>query len=191
MGHSVAAKDAESGFIWRQAYVPIYNSVFDSMTFVGSSSMNFGSEQLKWMAFFSCNIFRSDLYRSDGIYEQQKNFFALPMNGYLHIMQGFATENSVHPDMPFYWTLALRKTPLSGPLDQSVIGAWNFVCRRTQPAGTPTDPVNVARSVFWPECQSDFIFGYGPQTEPNRDPTEPTEQAELEERDEPADAPDP
>ena len=191
VGHSVAAKDAESGFIWRQAYVPIYNSVFDSMTFVGSSSMNFGSEQLKWMAFFSCNMFRSDFYRPDGIYEQQKNFFALPMNGYLHIMQGFATENSVHPDMPFYWTLALRQSPIVASPNYSVIGAWNYVCRRTQPTPTMTDPVNVARSLTWPECQADFIFGYGSQTEPNRNPTDPEEQEALLEIDHAANSPEP
>jgi len=191
VGHSVAAKDAESGLIGRQAYVPIYNRVFDNMTFVGSSSMNFGSEQLKWMAFYSCNIFRSILYRPDGIYEEQKNFFILPMNGDLHIMQAYATEMSVLPDMAYWWVVALRQTPLSRPQDRSVIGAWNFVCRRTQPPASPTDPVNVARSVFWPECEGDFIFGYGPQTEPNRDPTDPSEQADLNERDEPANAPDP
>ena len=149
------------------------------MTFVGSSSMNFGSEQLKWMAYFSCNMFRDGLYRPDGIYDEMKNFFALPMNGYLHIMQGYATEMSVHPDLSFYWTLALRQSSIVTSPNYSVIGAWNYACRRTQPVPTAIDTVNVARSLTWPECQADFIFGYGPQTEPNRDPTDPLEQADL------------
>jgi hypothetical protein len=191
VGHSVAAKDAEQSYIWKQSYVPIYNSTFNSMDFVGSSSMNFGSENLKWMAFFSCNMFRSEFYRSDGIYEEMKNFFAVPMNGNLHILQGYATEMSVHPDFPFYWTLALKGSPLVGAADKTVIGAWNYVCRRTQPVGSVTDPVNVARSIYWPECQGDYIYGYGPQTDPNRDPEDPTEQESLQERDEPADAPEP
>jgi hypothetical protein len=108
-----------------------------------------------------------------------KNSFALPMNGYLHILQAYATEMSIHPDFAFRWTLALRGSSLASAPNHSVIGAWNYACRNTQPPGTPTDPVNVARSVTWPECQADFIYGYGPQTEPNRDPTDPTEQAEL------------
>ena len=186
VGHSVAARDAEAGQIVRQSYIPIYNKLADSMTFVGSGSMSFGSDQLKWMAFFSCNMFRSELYRSDGVYDEQKNFFSLPMNGNLHIMQGYATEMSVHPDFPFWWALAFRKSILTVPADQSVIGAWNFACRRTQPTPTVNDPVNVARSVYWPECQGDFIYGYGPQTDPFRDPEDPTEQADLLEDDHPA-----
>jgi len=189
VGHTIAARDPETQFIWKQSYVPIYNSASDIMTFVGSSSMNFGSDQLKWMAFFSCNIFRDEFYRTDGIYQQNKSFFALPLNGYLHIMQGYATEMRVHHDFAFSWTLALRRSPLLGQVDQTVIGAWNYACRQTQLFADPD--VNIARSVYWPECQGDFIYGYGPQTEPNRDPTDPTEQADLEERDERADAPEP
>ena len=189
VGHSAAARDAAVGQWIPEAYVPIYNSTYDTMTWVGTSSMWFGSPNLKWMAFFSCNLFR-DSYRTDPIYPEMKNWFQLPLNGWLHIMQGFATEMSVHPDMPFWWTLALRRSPFSNPADQSVIGAWNFVCRRTQPHSGPSD-VNIARSVYWPECQGDFILGYGPQTEPNRDPEDPLEQADIEERDEPATAPDP
>jgi hypothetical protein len=123
VGHSVAGRDAEVGQWIPHAYIPIYNSAADTMTFVGTYDMWFGSPALKWMAFYSCNMFRSDLYRPDGIYETMKNWFQLPLNGYLHIMQGFATENSVHPDMSFYWPLALRGSPLARPADKTVIGA--------------------------------------------------------------------
>jgi hypothetical protein len=186
VGHSVAARDAEASQWIPHAYIPIYNRTTDTMTFVGSYDMWFGSPVLKWMAFFSCNMFRDDLYRSDGIYGPMKNWFQLPMNGYLHIMQGYATEMSVHPDMPFWWTLALRKSAFVEPRDHTVIGAWNFVCRTTQKNANPADPLNIARSVYWPECGNDFILGYGSQTEPNRDPLE---QADLVETDEPANAP--
>lgn len=191
IGHSSAGRDIEIGMAHRQSYVPIYNSVFDTMDWVGASEMEFGSPYLKWMAFYSCNLFR-DYYRTDAIYGEMKSHFALPMNGYLHIMQAFATENSVHPDMGFYWTIALRGSPLTSLADRSVIGAWNYVCRRTQwnPQHPDPDP-NVARSVYWPECGGDFIYGYGPQTEPDRDPSDPLEQADLLENDHPANTPDP
>jgi hypothetical protein len=192
LGHSLAAKDAEQGFIWKQSYVPIYNSATDTMSWPGTSDMYFGSDYLKWMAFFSCNMFRDEGYRPDGLYGQMKNFFALPLNGRLHILQGYATEMSMHPDFAALWTIALRGSPLVSSANHSVIGAWNYACRNTQPAGSPTDPVNVARSIFWPECQGDYLYGYGPQTEPDiADPDDPTEQANLLEQDEAANAPEP
>lgn len=191
VGHSVAAKDIESGFGWLQSYVPIFNGPNNSMAFVGTTSMSFGSEQLKWMAFFSCNLLRDELYRSDGVYDQMKNSFTVPLNGYLHILQAYATEMSVHPEFAFRWTLALRRSSVISPANHSVIGAWNYACRNTQPTVFTTDPINVARSVTWPECQADFIFGYGPQTEPNRDPFDPSEQEALLEIDHAADSPEP
>ncbi|HOB98210.1 MAG TPA: DUF6345 domain-containing protein [Verrucomicrobiota bacterium] len=191
IGHSSAGRDIESGMAHRQSYVPIYSSVLDTMDWVGASEMEFGSQYLKWMAFYSCNLFR-DYYRTDAIYGEMKSHFALPMNGYLHIMQAYATENSVHPDMGFYWTIALRGSPLTSPADRSVIGAWNYVCRNTQWNATHPDPdPNVARSVYWPECAGDYIYGYGPQTEPDRDPSDPLEQFDLEEADHLANSPNP
>lgn len=191
VGHSVAARDAESGFFFLQSYVPIYNGPANTMTFVGSTSMIFGSDQLKWMAFFSCNMLRDGIYRSDGIYDQMKNSFTLPLNGNLHILQAYATEMSVHPEFSFRWTLALRGSSLVTAPNHSVIGAWNYACRNTQPIPSGTDPVNVARSLTWPECLGDFIYGYGPQTEPNRDPSDPTEQEAILEIDHAADSPEP
>src|SRR5688572_7644103 len=188
IGHSVAARDAEETYISRQSYVPVYNRTFNTMEFVGTSEMEFGSDQLKWMAFFSCNMFRDSLYRTDGIYDDFRNFFALPMNADLHILQGYATEMSVHPDFAFWWTLALRKSPLVTTPNHSVIGAWNFACRRTQ--RTSPDAENVSRSITWPECVSDFIYSYGAQTNPDRDPTDPLEQEALIEIDHGADSPD-
>jgi hypothetical protein len=191
IGHSAAGRDTQSGMSHRQSYVPIYNSGMDTMDWVGASEMEFGSQHLKWMAFYSCNLFRDD-YRSDAIYGEMKSHFALPMNGYLHVLQAFATENSVHPDMAYYWTSALRGSLLTSPSDRSVIGAWNYVCRRTQWNPQHPDPEpNVARSVYWPECAGDFIYGYGPQTEPDRDPSDPLEQADLLENDHLATSPDP
>jgi hypothetical protein len=49
----------------------------------------------------------------------------------------------------------------------------------------------VARSLFWPECEGDYIYGYGPQTDPSRVPDDPFEQIDLIIVDEPSDAPEP
>ena len=89
------------------------------------------------------------------------------------------------------WMAALENSPLVPARNQGVIAAWNYVCRRTQQSFDLSDPSNVARSVYWPECQGDFIYGYGPQTEPNRNPNDPSQQDDLLERDEDAYAPDP
>ncbi|MBM4094867.1 MAG: hypothetical protein FJ276_36470 [Planctomycetes bacterium] len=192
IGHSSAGKDIQSGMGYRQSYLPIYNSMLDTMDWVGASEMEFGSPYLKWMAFYSCNLLRSYLYRADGVYDEMKNHFALPMNGYLHILQAYATEMSVHPDMAFYWTTALRGSIFTSAEDRTVVGAWNYVCRNTQwnPQHPDPDP-NVARSVYWPECAGDYIYGYGPQTEPDLDPDDPLEEFNLEEADHPANSPNP
>jgi hypothetical protein len=180
-GHSVAGRDMELSIGYLQSYVPIYNKAADTMTFVKLSEMSFGSSNLKWMAFYSCNMFRDDLYRQNGIYQQLRNNFALPMSTDLHVLQGFATENSVHPSMVYFWTKALSgHSPLA--THQTLLGAWRFVCIMTQPV-EPVGDENVSRSIYWPECAGDYIYGYGPQTDPDRDPTDPTEQFDLMEDD--------
>jgi len=164
VGHSVAGKDMELSIGYLQSYVPIYNKIANTMTFVKSSEMRFGSSNLKWMAFYSCNLFRDSLYRPDGVYDQLKNNLAIPMSSQLHILQGYATEMSVHTDMVYWWTKAFgQKTLTAG--DWTVIGAWNYVCLQTQPAESSSD-ANVARSIYWPACAGDYIYGWGPQTDP-------------------------
>jgi hypothetical protein len=179
IGHSVAAIDIERNYLYPMSYVPIFNSAANTMEFVRSHDMRFGSTELKWMCFFSCNMFRDGLYRANGIYDGMKANLNVPMNGRLHILQGYASEMSVHPDFIFWWTSALRQQPFVSSGNYTVIAAWNFACRRTQPQGTMSDPANVARSITWPECQGDFILGYGPNTVPNRAPNDPSEQADL------------
>jgi len=79
--------------------------------------------------------------------------------------------------MVFFWTQALAgKTPHAG--DWTVIGAWKHVCDMTQPPEA-AGAENVARSIYWPECFGDYIYGYGPQTDPDRDPEDPLEQGFL------------
>jgi len=74
-----------------------------------------------------------------------KNHFALPMTGYLHMVQAYATEMSVHPEMAFWWTLALQKNPLVPSEFHTVRGAWRYVCRATQwnPSGSRTERLPV------------------------------------------------
>jgi hypothetical protein len=191
IGHSAAALDEQAGYFYPQAYIPIYNSIFDQMTWVGTAQMSCGSSQLKWMAFYTCNIFRDSLYRSQGIYVAMKQSFALPLNTSLHIMQAYATEVSIHPEFAFWWTQGLQGSIFLPPSPNfhTVIGAWNYACLQTQPVQTPSDPANVARSAAWPECLSDYLYGYGSQTDPNRDPTDPTQQADIVEVDQLATGP--
>jgi hypothetical protein len=186
-GHSSAGRDIELSIGYLQSYVPIYKKTNNTMTWVKSSEMDFGSTNLSWMAFYSCNMFRDSLYRDDGIYEDMKANFGIPMNGWLHVLQGFATENSIHPDMVVFWTRALaRKTPNAS--EHTVLGAWKFVCLQTQPKETVGD-ANVSRSIYWPECAGDYIYGWGPQTTPNRSPDDRIEQADLQEDDQRAPQP--
>jgi hypothetical protein len=147
------------------------------MDFVKLTQMMFGSPNLSWMAFYSCNLLRDSSYRGNGVYDEVKNHFALPMNTYLHVLQAFATENTVHPSMVYFWTKALSRKSRN-PSEHTVLGAWRYVCLTTQPKESGAG-ANVSRSVYWPECVDDYIYGWGPQTEPDRDPEDPLEHVFL------------
>lgn len=89
----------------------------------------------------------------------------LAMTTDLHIMQSYATEVSVHPDMGKFWVPAL----IGGTANttyHTVLGAWKFVCLKTQPVESAGN-VNYSRSIYWPECFGDRIYGYGSQTDPD------------------------
>jgi hypothetical protein len=167
VGHSAAAKENIVALGHPQSYIPVFDSLADTMTWVGMNDMDLGSSSLKWMAFYSCNLFRSASYRTDGIYDVMKNNEHLAMNSSLHIMQAYATEMTVRHDMGDFWIPALTgATTLSS--DNTVLGAWRFVCLKTQPIESSAN-ANVSRSAYWPECAGDHIYGYGPQTDPNPD----------------------
>ena len=165
VGHSVAIKENIVALAHPQTYIPVYDSGAGTMTWVGMNDMNLGSDNLKWMAFYSCNLFRDDAYRANGCYTLMKNNNHLAMNSSLHIMQAYATEVTVRHDMGLFWTVALiGATSLSS--DNTVLGAWRYVCQKTQPLESATD-ANVSRSIYWPECSGDHIYGYGSQTDPD------------------------
>jgi len=85
-------------------------------------------------------------------YTQMKNNNLLAMNTRLHIMQAYATEVSVLPDMGKYWVHALiGGTGIA--TDKTVLGAWKYVCVNTQPKESAAN-ANVSRSIYWPECAS-------------------------------------
>lgn len=185
IGHSAGERETIVALGHRQTYIPIYNSVADTITWIGMNDMRWGSSDLKWLAFYSCNIFRDDP-RSDPCYPVMKSNSHLAMGNQLHIMQGFITESSILPDMGYYWTYALSgKTGVQA--NHTVIGAWKYVCRRTQPKLSKDPDQNVCRSIFWPECQGDFVYGYGPQTDPSGGHL----QVELQESDGTANDPEP
>lgn len=165
VGHSAAGKENIVALGHPQTYIPVYNSVSDSFTWVGMNDMRFGSSNLKWLAFYSCNLFRDSAYRSFGCYSQMKSNHHLAMTTDLHIMQSYATEVSVHPDMGKFWVPAL----IGGTANttyHTVLGAWKFVCLKTQPVESAGN-VNYSRSIYWPECFGDRIYGYGSQTDPD------------------------
>lgn len=182
IGHSAAAKETIVSLGHSQSFIPIYDSSAGTITWVGMNDMRLGSSTLKWAAFYSCNLFR-DSPRADPIYPSMKNLDHLAMTSDLHIMQAYATEMSVHPDFSFYWPNALH-AGTGDPNNHTVLGAWRYVCIRTQPKESGT-AANISRSAYWPECAGDFIYGYGAQTEPDPDHI----QGELLEDDQTAPAP--
>ena len=177
VGHSAAGKENIVALSHPQSYIPVYRKASDSFTWIGMNDMNLGSSNLKWASFYSCNLFRDSAYRSFGCYTQMKNNNHLAMNTHLHIMQAYATEVSVLPDLGKYWVHALiGGTGIA--TDKTVLGAWKYVCVNTQPKESAAN-ANVSRSIYWPECAGDYIYGYGSQTDPDSGHI----QAELQEDD--------
>jgi len=185
IGHSAGEKETIIALGHNQTYIPIYNSAANTITWIGMNDMRWGSSNLKWMAFYSCNIFR-DSPRNFPCYTAMKNFSHLAMGGQLHIMQGYQTEATIHPDFGAYWTRALSGQT-GVPANHTVIGAWKYVCRRTQPKINKDPNQNICRSIFWPECEGDYVYGYGPQTDPSGGHI----QGELQESDGTANDPEP
>jgi hypothetical protein len=167
VGHSAACKENIVALAHPQSYIPIYHTGAGSMDWVGMYDMDLGSSNLKWAAFYSCNMFRDDAYRANGCYTLMKNNEHLAINTSLHIMQGYATEMTVRHDMGLFWIVALVG-PTTLTSDNTVLAAWRFVCLKTQPLESATD-ANVSRSAYWPECAGDHIYGYGSQTDPDPD----------------------
>ncbi len=165
IGHSGAGKENIVALGHPQTYIPIYNKASDSFAWVGMNDMDLGSSNLKWAAFYTCNLFRDATYRTDACFSQMKNNNHLAMNSELHIMQAYATEVTVHPDMGKYWVNALIAGTTSAN-NHTVLGAWKFVCLKTQPKESSAD-ANVSRSIYWPECVNDYIYGFGQQTDPD------------------------
>lgn len=167
VGHSAACKENIVALAHPQSYLPVYHTGAGSMDWVGMNDMDLGSSNLKWVAFYSCNMFRDDAYRANGCYSLMKNNEHLAINTSLHIMQGYATEMTVRHDMGLFWIVALVG-PTTLTSDNTVLAAWRFVCLKTQPVESATD-ANVSRSAYWPECAGDHIYGYGSQTDPDPD----------------------
>jgi len=167
VGHSAACKENIVALAHPQSYIPVYNRNAGTITWVGMYDMDLGSSNLKWMAFYSCNMFRDDAYRANGVYTLMKNNEHLAMNPKLHIMQGYATEMTVRSDMAKFWVPALTGSAPNQSYT-TVLGAWRYVCLKTQPIES-SSKANVSRSIYWPECAGDHIYGYGPQTDPDPD----------------------
>jgi len=165
IGHSSSTKETIVALSHRQSYIPIYNQATGVIDWVGMNDMRWGSSTLKWMAFYSCNLFRDDPATYPA-YADMKNNEHLAMSTDLHIMQAYVTESSIHPAFAYYWAGALSGQT-GNSANHRVVGAWNYVCRHTQPKFAKDPSQNIARSACWPECVNDYAYGYGPQTDPD------------------------
>lgn len=154
-------------------FIPIYNSITGAKEWVGMHEMSLGSPTLKWAAFYSCNWLREDntvLARTPNATPKGvipgllQSANGLCMNNQLHILHGFATEMTVHSGFSKEWIKALTQNT-GVAANHTMLGAWRWICRRTQPQETPSTR-NRSLSLFWPECQNDFFIGYGPNTPP-------------------------
>merc|ERR1711916_393331 len=107
--------------------------------------------------------FRDSIYRTGGSYFSIKyhgSGTGIPMNTSLHTLHGFSTEMSGHSLFGAVWMAALTKKTVD-PQEHTLIGAWGRVSRKTQPHSESVANENVARSIYWPECQGDYLQGYG------------------------------
>jgi hypothetical protein len=166
VGHAAAAKPAyyEVAIGFPVAYIPIWNSKSSTVDWVRTTESEFGSTNLHWMALLVCSYLRDDP-RGDVIYPDLKNNLVLPMNTGLHILCSYKTEAWLTANFSGHWIPALMG--FAGAGNSTVIQAWEYARSKTQP-GFPRDLVpNKARSIYWPECFSDHVFGYGSQTEPD------------------------
>lgn len=170
IGHASAGKQAETatGLFVPQAYIPIYNSAANSWDWVRTTDSEFGSERLKWMHLLVCNYFRASPYRSDAIFDGLRNSGALPINTDLHVLSSMASEVWLSVRFGELWVKALMGE--FGPGNSSVVDAWGYAVRRSQRwrdyVGSGFE-WNVARSIYWPECRNDRIYGFGQQTTPD------------------------
>jgi hypothetical protein len=183
VGHSGQSVQNVGTLSLPEVFIPIYNKSSDSMSYAIEENMMFGGPVLKWLAFYSCNMFRDSGYRTGGSYFNLKlnpSGYGLPITTDLHIVQGYATEVSVDPLMGAVWLRALTKQTADSTA-WTVLGAWKRVCRKTQPQNESAANENVCRSVYWPECAGDYITGYGPSTtpDPNNAQTDLLEQDEF------------
>jgi len=170
IGHSAQGKKNVFPYNTGLSYIPLYSSATDTFTFLSQADFVLGGQRLKWMAFYSCNMFRDSIYRTGGSYFSIKyhgSGTGIPMNTSLHTLHGFSTEMSVHSLFGAVWMAALTKKTVD-PQEHTLIGAWGRVSRKTQPHSESVANENVARSIYWPECQGDYLQGYGPNTTPSQ-----------------------
>jgi hypothetical protein len=163
IGHSVSATDAEYGagqLPVPQVYYPVYTASPESVDWISTVEMEFGSQNLRWLGLYTCNFFRASPYKSDPTYDALKSNGYLPMNGNLGALCGFATEVLIVPSFGELWASAMLGR--RGPLNSSVVNAWGYAARITQ-AKISDSRDNVARVVCWESTRNDHLYGYGSQ----------------------------
>jgi hypothetical protein len=171
VGHSAVSANKLFPYDNYMPFIPIFTKSTGARQWVGMHEMSLGSTTLKWAAFYSCNWLRDDatiLARTPGVTPKGvipgllQSANGLCMNNALHILHSFGTEMTVHSGFGKQWMKALTQQT-AHPANHTMLGAWRFICRRTQPRETPSTR-NRALSLFWAECQNDYFIGYGPNT---------------------------
>jgi hypothetical protein len=112
------------------------------------SDMDFGSagtNGLKWMTIFACNILKAENYNS------MNNAGKIPVNANLHLLQGPSTDSWAMQGFGYEYAHNLTK------LGQTVVNAYNNAMR-TELTGNPwvTGTVKMAVS-YWPNCLNDKL----------------------------------
>jgi Family of unknown function (DUF6345) len=125
------------------------------------SECDFGSSNLRWMAIFACNILYDDNYQD--MWDKR----VLPINDDLHLLLSARTAVYMWPNFGEFWANdMLGKERGGGP--QTLIDAWEYAGKKTQPAAHPSGPV-IFRVAGWHACLGDKLLNYS--TPDSGDPT--------------------
>ncbi len=120
--------------------------------YVRLSDMDFGSSGtngLRWMTIFACNIMKSANYTS------MNNAGKIPVNDNLHLLQGFSTTSYAFQGMGYDYVRNMTKN------NQSIVDAFNAAVREEATINSINVPITLKNAVsYWPNCLGDKLTSY-------------------------------
>ena len=152
----------------------------------GNMAEKFGaSGRLKWMFLVTCNYLRVGAHNNGthDIYSSMKAVGTLPMGNGLHVLCGYTTSIDIDGKLGVALSRGLLQEE---DLVDTVAQAWNFAWQysmnsKDKEAQGHSKQIRNARSIYWPECESDTITGVA--REHITTPTGPFDQSRLKETD--------